>query len=123
MSFALSKSTKCRWCLEEIEELGLTIDSNPCKNHNGNDQPSSSEQHISHNLSNNISNDCDPTPIFFASNDNKDIDLNLIADINLNSTNIFVSNFSSDSDYSDSDYSEKVLTNITKWAIQHKYQT
>ncbi|CAI6367351.1 unnamed protein product [Macrosiphum euphorbiae] len=120
MSLALSKSTKRRRCLEEIEELGLAIDSNAsCNNHN--DQPSSSEQHIiSHKLSNNISNECDPTSIFFASNHNEEIDPNLMADINLNGTNIFVSNFSSDSDYSDSDYSEKVLTNITKWAIQHK---
>ena len=120
MSLALSKSTKRRQCLEEIEELGLAIDSNAsCNNHN--DQPSSSEQHIiSHKLSNNISNECDPTSIFFASNHNEEIDPNLMADINLNGTNIFVSNFSSDSDYSDSDYSEKVLTNITKWAIQHK---
>lgn len=48
MSFALSKSTKRRRCLEEIEELGLAIDSNTsCNNHNSNDQPSSSKQHIS----------------------------------------------------------------------------
>ncbi|KAL5245893.1 hypothetical protein ACI65C_013301 [Semiaphis heraclei] len=67
MPFALSKSSKRRRCLEEIEELGLAIDSNPsCNNHDGNYQPSSSEQHISHTISNNISNDdCDPTPIFF----------------------------------------------------------
>lgn len=115
MSFSFSKSTKRRKYLEEVEELGLAIEStNYITSIN---QPSTSQDNKSPD-SNNFNSAYSTINIPSEKNQSGETNLNSILDINLANNNILYSNFSSESDDSE-EYIEKVLINIRNWAVQH----
>jgi len=123
-----SKSTKRRKYLKECEDLGLAIESSEINDEHFNvtNQHSTSYEHESdHNILNNYIGSKSCSTNFNTKSTHSDgIDGNLTVDNMINDDQneiILVPGFSSDSDNSNNgDYSEKLLTSIKYWAVEHK---
>lgn len=116
---SLSKSTKRRKCLEECEELGLAIESEI------NDEHFNEHKSDHEILDNCVGGNSYSTNFSTESNhsDSEGLDQQLIVDKVIEDRQndiILVPTFSSDSDNGNECYSEKLLTSIKYWAVEHK---